>query len=159
MDFASAPSAFVPFRRRVARFLRDVSAVTSITDASLSAYIAALPAGEAVDHSTLSNYRAGRRGAPLELLWAILHHGDLSERCAVLQLIAGPLDLRVVSIADEPVPNPPESALRLMECAVSLSRLLQPGSQQSEQLALLAEMERLVAGLRAAILQERRPCS
>lgn len=77
-----------PSMRRQRHFLESVRRRALFTDDSLT-----LEAG--LDRTAMSNYRAGRRTAPLALLFAMLDHAG-EDAIEVLQLLAAEHGLRVV---------------------------------------------------------------
>ena len=90
-----APSPLTEFRKKVSRFLGDVSMLTEITDDSLVAETRRLT-GRSIDRTTFVRWRAGDRGAPLELFWLLMSAADQSERVAIGNLLLGQFGLKVV---------------------------------------------------------------
>lgn len=90
-------SPFCLLRKRVSRFLGDVSMVTDLTDDSLVAELRRLT-GHNLDRTTLVRYRAGDRGAPLELLWLLMSAADQGERVAIGNLLLSQFDLKVTDV-------------------------------------------------------------
>ena len=83
--------------RHQVRFLERIQATGVFTDRSLA--MAFVEAGIPCDHSTIVNWRAGRRQAPLGALTLMLHHAG-EDAGVVLGLLAADHGLRIIADTD-----------------------------------------------------------